>query len=170
MVETKMQNKKTFVYFENNKAMLTGTKNKSEGFSLIEAVVALSIFLIVVLGAYTSITYAINYNAGNMSRSQALSALQQEVELIRSAKFTPEMTDPLLIAGDKPVRTITSADGRVFSRKITVDDDPFTTGIQVNTPNATLKHITITVTLASPSPGWQTAYPATVVVRRVRAN
>lgn len=150
--------------------MSYNVKRKSEGFSLVEAVIALSVFLVVVLGAYASITYAINYNTGNMTRAQALSALQQEVELIRSAKFTPEITDPLLIAGDKPMRTITNADGRVFSSKITVDDDPFTAGIQVNTPNATLKHITITVVLASPSPGWQTARPATVVIRRVRGN
>lgn len=150
--------------------MLCNTKSKPEGFSLIEAVIALSIFLVVVLAAYTSITYAINYNTGNMSRSQALSVLQQEVEQIRSAKFTPQITDPILIAGEKPVRTITNADGRIFSSSITVDDDPFTAGIQTNTANATLKHITVTVVLASPSPGWQTATPSTVVLRRVRAN
>lgn len=150
--------------------MLFSAKSKTEGFSLIEAVIALSIFLVVVLGAYTSITYAINYNTGNMNRSQALSALQQEVEQIRSAKFTPQLTDPILIAGEKPVRTIINPDGRVFSSSITVDDDPFTAGIQIATSTATLKHITITVVLASPSPGWQTASPATVVLRRVRAN
>lgn len=150
--------------------MLCNAKSKSEGFSLIEAVIALAVFLVVVLGAYTSITYAINYNTGNMSRSQALSVLQQEVEQIRSAKFTPQITDSILIAGEKPVRPITNPDGRVFSSSITVDDDPFTAGIQTNTAGATLKHITITVVLASPSPGWQTASPSTVVLRRVRAN
>lgn len=142
----------------------------TKGFSLLEAIIALSVFLVVVLGAYTSITYAINYNTGNMSRAQALSVLQQEVEQIRSAKFTPQITDSILLGGEKPVRTLTTEDGRVFSSTITVDDDPFTPGIQVATSTATLKHITVTVVLASPSPGWQTAAPATVVIRRVRAN
>jgi Tfp pilus assembly protein PilV len=163
-----MQNGKNFAFWENKKLMQYDAKRKSEGFSLVEAVIALAIFLIVVLGAYASITYAINYNTGNMNRAQALSALQQEVELIRSAKFTPEITDPLLRAGEK-VRPITKT-GQTFTSTITVDDDPFTGGIQDNPANATLKHITITVVLASPSPGWQTAYPATVVIRRVRGN
>ena len=32
------------------------------------------------------------------------------------------------------------------------------------------KEITVTVTLENPTPGWQTALPATVVLRRARAN
>lgn len=149
--------------------MLYNAKRKSEGFSLLEAVIALAIFLIVVLGAYTSITYAINYNTGNMSRSQALSVLQQEVELLRSAKYTPQIIDSLLVGGVK-VRPINNLNGRSFVSTITVDDDPSTAVIDPPNPNATLKHITVTVVLASPSPGWQTAIPATVVFRRVRAN
>ncbi len=149
--------------------MLYSAKKKSEGFSLVEAVIALTIFLIAVLGAYTSITYAINYNTGNMSRSLALSALQQEVELLRSAKFTPQIIDPLLVGGVK-VRSLPSVNGRTFTSTITVDDDPSTAVIDPPNPNATLKHITVTVVLSSPSPGWQTAIPAAVVIRRVRAN
>ena len=54
------------------------------GFTLIEAACALVIILIALLGVVFAFTYAVNYNAGNSSRSQALAALQQEVEQLRA--------------------------------------------------------------------------------------
>ncbi len=144
-------------------------KTNESGFSLIEAVVALSIFLVATLGVFTTFTYTVNYNAGNGSRAQALSLLQQEVEQMRSARFTPTATDSTLTGGEKAVRTVTAADGNRYKIKITVDDDPFTAGVQTNTTK-TLKEVTVTVSLDRPTPGWQTAVPITVILRRVRAN
>jgi len=161
-----------------------------KGFSLVEVTIAMLILLIVLLGVFVTFTYAVNYNAGNNSRAQALAVLQREVELYRSAKFTPNVTDNYtppalpstpddgrrdLTGGIKTPRIVTSADERRFRVSVVVDDDPFTPNTpnpQVDTTNkiVTIKEISITVTLDSPTPGWQTSLPATVVLRRVRAN
>ncbi|HEY2847806.1 MAG TPA: hypothetical protein VGI80_08305, partial [Pyrinomonadaceae bacterium] len=118
------------------------------------------------------ITFAITYNAGNQSRSNALTLLQQEVEDMRAAKFTPSFTDPTLTGGTKAARSVLSPTGVHFTIQDTVDNDPFTAGVQDETavPNPPLKEITISVKLEAPSPGWQLAVPATVVLRRSRSN
>jgi prepilin-type N-terminal cleavage/methylation domain-containing protein len=140
-----------------------------EGFSLVEVIIALVIFLIVLLGVFATFVYAINYNAGNNARSQGLTVMQQQAELIRSAKFTPTNTDDILKGGEKAEVPAQSEDGNRFKVKIIVDDDPFTSGVQIN-GDSTIKEISITVKLESPTPGWQTAVPTTVIMRRVRAN
>src|SRR5438874_44877 len=141
-------------------------------FSLIEVVCALVIILIALLGVVFAFTYAITYNAGNSSRSQCLAVLQQEVEQIRAAKFTSVFTDSTLTGGTKAPKSVTSLTGSIFTVQIVIDNDPLTAGIQDDTavPSPTLKEITVTAQLSSPSPGWQTAIPATIVTRRVRAN
>jgi prepilin-type N-terminal cleavage/methylation domain-containing protein len=142
------------------------------GFSLIEVIFAMVILLIALLGVFVTFTYSVNYNAGNSSRSEALAILQQEVEQIRSKKFTPDYTDPALYGGVKPEKIITALNGNKFKVAITVDNNPLTPNIietdeSVNPP---LKQISVTVTLDRPTPGWQTAVPATVVLQRVRGN
>lgn len=146
-----------------------GTRQSEAGFSLIEVVIAMTIFLIALLGVFGTFTYSINYNAGNNARTQALTVLQQEIEQMRSVKFTPTVTDSLLTGGTKTPKVVTSVDGNRFKIQTVVDDDPFTAGVQVNAAK-TLKEITISVVLESPTPGWQTSVPATVILRRVRAN
>ena len=147
------------------------------GFSLIEVIIAMIILMVSLLGVFITFTYAVNYNAGNYARSQALAVLQREVELIRSGKFTPGVTDtgpypskPDLTGGEKAARVIQTADGSRFRVVITVDNDPFTDEVQTNETNVTLKEITIRVSSDSPTPGWQSAVPATIVMRRVRSN
>jgi type II secretory pathway pseudopilin PulG len=159
---------------------------------LIEVVVSLLIIMVVLLGVLSVFTYTIIYNAGNKSRSQALTVLQQEVERYRAAKFnagsptdnfTPGSTDDGrrdLTGGEKALRTVTTSDGRVFTVKVWVDNDPAVGGLQDEayqclSPQGavvpcTLKEVTIEAKLANPSPGWQTAVPARVVMRRVRGN
>lgn len=148
------------------------SRGEESGFTLIEVIIALVMLLIVLLGVFASFTYAINYNAGNNARSQALVVLQQEVERLRSAKFTPDptVTDPSLTGGVKTPRPIQSADGNRFLIQISVDNDPDVAGIQDDSVATTLKEITVSVTLDRPTPGWQSAIPATVILRRVRAN
>lgn len=162
------------------------------GFSLVEVVVALVIIMIALLGVFSVFTYAIIYNAGNKTRAQALSVLQQEVERYRAAKFnagsapdnftpgTPDDGRRDITGGAKAQRTVTATNGSVFNVDVTVDNDPSVTGIQPESYqcispqgapiDCTLKEITIVVTLAAPSPGWQTAVPARIVTRRVRGN
>jgi prepilin-type N-terminal cleavage/methylation domain-containing protein len=146
-----------------------GTARKGEaGFSLIEVAVALVIILIAVLGVFMTITYAITYNLGNDNRSKSLAVLQEQVERIRSAKFTPTVTD-VVLQGGTTTRTVTS-NGRAFIVTTTVDNDPFTNGIQDETVFTNIKEITVTASLAAKTSGWQTAIPATVVLRRVKSN
>jgi prepilin-type N-terminal cleavage/methylation domain-containing protein len=139
-----------------------------KGFTLIELSVAMVIILVSLLGVFFAITFAIKYNSGNESRAKSLAVLQQEIERMRSAKFTPSVTDTVLLGGTA-TRTVTSG-GLTYSIYTTVDNDPFTAGIQDETTFTSLKEITISATLANPSPGWQTAVPATVVLRRVKSN
>ena len=170
------------VFAETGNTKLPVSSGQS-GFTVVETMVALVIVLVALLGVFYSFTYAILYNAGNATRTQCLATMQQEVELMRAAKFTPTQTDsyPLLTANCRPdglrdltggVKTacgIQSPNGGDFRVETTIDDDPFTTGVQVD-PTTTMKEITITVRLDSPSPGWQTAVPATVILRRTRGN
>lgn len=162
-----------------------GKKDES-GFSLIEVIIALVILLIVVLGVFAAFTFATAYNAGNSRRSQALSVLQEEVELLRSAKFTRNGTDNYapttpdngrrdLTGGTKTLKTVTSkGDGSVYTVQTIVDDDPFAAGIDVDSclPSCTktLKEITVIVTPQAVTGSWVTAFPTKFVFRRVRSN
>jgi prepilin-type N-terminal cleavage/methylation domain-containing protein len=152
-----------------NSSLAGKSRHGESGFSLVEIIIALLVFLIVLLGVFVTFAYAINYNAGNNARSQGLTVLQQQTELIRSAKYTPTFTDPILTGGTKTPTSASSEDGNKFKVQVVVDDDPFTTGVQTNSAT-TMKEVSVTVTLESPTPGWQTAVPTTVVLRRVRAN
>ena len=164
---------------ERNKNMSSRNKTenlpfkseKSEnGFSLVEVIIALVILLVAVLGIFATFTYATIYNGGNSQRSQALSVSQQQIELLRSAKFTPTIMDPSLEGGIKPPVTVTAADGFSYLVEVTVDDDPFTSGLSPRDDTKTLKEITITVTPQAITGNWVVAYPINVVFRRVRAN
>lgn len=145
------------------------SRSAESGFSLIETSIALVIILVGMLAVSEAFTFAILYNAGNATRSQALAILQQETELLRSKKFSPTTTDAELTGGTKPARTVNTPNGGNFTIIDVIDDDPFTDGVQVDA-TSTIKEITVTVRLASPSPGWQTIIPATIVMRRTRGN
>ena len=150
------------------------------GFSLIEVVIALLIVMIGLLSVAAVFTFAINQNAGNKSRSQALTILQQQAELIRSAKFNGSTTDAVLQGGTRPQAIVVAENGNSFLVDISVDNDPFVDGTQDEdyaclSPQdevipCTLKEITVTVSFAAPTPGWQTAVPSVVRIRRVRGN
>ncbi len=161
------------------------TEKKAEnGFSLIEVIIALVILVIAVLGIFAAFTYSTTYNAGNSNRSQALSVLQEEVELLRSAKFTSNVTDAYppstpdngrrdITGGTKAVRIVTSkGDGGTYTVLTVVDNDPVAPGVQneIAKPNPPLKEITLTVTPQTINGSWVTAFPTRVVFRRVRAN
>jgi prepilin-type N-terminal cleavage/methylation domain-containing protein len=155
-------------------------RKNAAGFSLIEMLIALVVITVALLGMFSVFTYAIMYNAGNKSRAAALAVLQDQVEQIRAAKFNTSGTDPILQGGVKATQTITGSAGMSFTVDITVDNEPNVALTQDETyqclaPQGTvipcaIKEVTINVKLAAPSPGWQTAVPAKVVLRRVRAN
>ena len=170
--------------------------NSQKGFTLIEMIIALIILLIAVLGVFAAITYATKYNRGNSQRSQALAVMQREVELLRSAKFTPtvvsNVTTPTptcataddgsrdITGGNKAVQVRCGIDGTMYLVETTIDDDPAVVGTQVYpgpTPVALMKEISIQVTPVSPEgqnrageQSWVNGNPIFVVFRRVRAN
>jgi type II secretory pathway pseudopilin PulG len=161
------------------------TAKREGGFTLIEAVIALVILLIVVAGVFGAFTYAATINTGNSRRSQALSVLQKEVELLRSAKFvglaaggadsyTPvDCNDPrrnLTGTGGTP-RTLAcpAIDGMTYLIQTEIDDDPFTAGQQIDA-TMHLKEIRVTVTQPARPGSWETAYVTRAIFRRVRSN
>ncbi|MEO6334897.1 MAG: prepilin-type N-terminal cleavage/methylation domain-containing protein [Pyrinomonadaceae bacterium] len=113
----------------------------ARGFTLIEAVIALIIIMIALLGVFSVFTYAITYNAGNKARAQALAILQQEVERYRAAKFnavpetdafTPGSPDDGrrdITGGRKVDRTVTAPDGMTFTVRVSVDNAPFVNNV-----------------------------------------
>jgi prepilin-type N-terminal cleavage/methylation domain-containing protein len=139
------------------------------GFTLIETTISLVVILIALLGVAQTFTYAITYNLGNATRTQSLVILQQEVEGMRAANWTAAGIDSNLTGGVKADRAVTSPNGGQFRISVTVDDDPYTDGVDIDA-NTQIKEITITVRLVSPSAGWQFALPTTVVMRRSRGN
>ncbi|MDH3494826.1 MAG: prepilin-type N-terminal cleavage/methylation domain-containing protein [Acidobacteriota bacterium] len=144
-------------------------RDAEKGFSLIEVVLALVVLLVALLGVFLAFTWAIIYNAGNNSRSQALAIMQQQVEKMRSGKFTPTVIDSALSGGVQPVKTVILPNNNRFRVNIVVDDDPFAAGVQVDN-TTTVKEVTVAVSLDRPTPGWQASVPAVVILRRVRAN
>lgn len=153
------------------------------GFTLIEAVIALVILMVVVTGVFAAFTYAATLNTGNSRRSQALSVMQKEVELLRSAKFvvgtadsyTPtDCNDPrrnLTGTADGTPRTMAcpAIDGMTYLIETEIDDDPFTDGQQIDATQH-LKEIRVTVTQPARAGSWETAYSTRAIFRRVRAN
>lgn len=159
---------------------------RERGFTLIEAVIALVILLIVIAGVFGAFTYSAVLNTGNSRRSQALSVLQKEVELLRSAKFvhpsaggadsyTPvDCNDPrrnLTGTADGTPRTLAcpAIDGMTYLIETEIDDDPFTDGQQIDAAKH-LKEIRVTVTQPARPGSWETAYATRAIFRRVRAN
>lgn len=154
-----------------------GAMSGESGFSLIEAAIALVIIMIALLGVAWTISYAITYNAGNNNRAKTLAVLQQEVERLRSAKFTPAFTDATLAGCDLGTacsESLVTSESLSFVITKTVDNDPATPAIDDETEIASsatsFKEIKLSAKLANPSPGWQTSVPAEVVLRRVKSN
>ncbi|HTK25344.1 MAG TPA: type II secretion system protein [Pyrinomonadaceae bacterium] len=168
------------------------------GFTLIEVVISMLIIMILMLGAFGAMTYAIKYNAGNKVRAQAIEVLQQEVERYRAAKFNSTTTDSFPSPADPDVcleSSLRDLRGRSPSKcrvyafdgygltpytvTSSVDNDPSTPGIQTEsyachspqgaTMPCAIKEIKIEVRPAQPGAGWESV-PATAVFRRVRGN
>jgi Tfp pilus assembly protein PilV len=144
-------------------------RSAEAGFTLIEITCAMLVIFIALVGVAQVFTYSIAYNSGNAVRADALAILQRQVENIRAAKWTASGMDPALNGGVQADQTANSSNNGQFRISVTVDDDPFTDGVQVDSTSL-IKEITITVILDSPSPGWQFAVPSTVVLRRTRGN
>jgi Tfp pilus assembly protein PilV len=154
-----------------NRTMVNQTAMRDDegGYSLVEVIIAMLVFQVVALGIVVAFTYAVSFNAGNNSRAMALAVMQAEVEVVRAAKFTPFLVDPIMVGGVKARKIVTNDQGFRFRVDVTVDDRPSTAGVQIDA-TSTLKDVAVTVSLDTPTPGWQTSIPATVTLRRTISN
>ena len=148
-----------------------------EGFTLVEVIVAGTILITLCVGTIVIFGQAIVLNRGNDIRMQALTVLQRQVEFYRSLKYQPIGPDPLLNGHTQTtVATgIPSADGTLFDVEVTIDNDPYTAGIQTATSgspvlevNCKFKEITIVAKQHNPQSGWLQDLKTTVTFRRVR--
>lgn len=140
------------------------------GFTLIEVALSMVILLVALLGVIVVFGFAVNYNSGNNARSEALAILQQEVEQLRSLKFTSTAMDARLAGGTKAPKIVTMAGGNRFRVNIVIDDDPTVAGVQTDN-NKTLKEITISVTNTRVGTNdWREGFATSTVFRRVRGN
>jgi type II secretory pathway pseudopilin PulG len=152
------------------KGFMKSSIEKINGFTLVEVIVAASIMIILCVGILTVFSYVVKVNRGENVRLQALSVLQQKVEYYRSLRFSPYGTSiDLDSRAETNVGTLTSADGRVFNILVSVDDDPYTAGIQANTLSK-FKEIKITAVPAAAETGWLSNLRTTVTIQRVRTN
>jgi Tfp pilus assembly protein PilV len=140
------------------------------GFTLLEAVIALLIMLIVALGSASLFSFSIYNNSGGTDRATSLAVAQQALERLRSAQFNSTTTDAVLNGGTT-VQAGIVRDGRQFSLTVAVDDNPSTTTIDVNAAT-NLKGITVTVVPQSIGRGWAFGAGGTItlVTQRSRSD
>jgi type II secretory pathway pseudopilin PulG len=168
--------------FSKNRSFRFAAASGESGSSLIEALIALVILMVVVMGVFAAFTYSTRLNGGNSRRSQALSVMQKEVELLRSAKFVIGATDSYTpVDCNDPRRNLTgtggvartmtcqAVDGANYLIQTEIDDDPFTAGQQVDATQ-NLKEIRVTVTQLAWVDRWEKGYVTRAVFRRVRSN
>jgi type II secretory pathway pseudopilin PulG len=67
---------------------ISGASLGQKGFSLVEVIVAGALMIVICVGVLTVFSYVTNINRGNNIRTQALSALQQEIEFYRSSLYS----------------------------------------------------------------------------------
>jgi Tfp pilus assembly protein PilV len=138
------------------------------GFSLIEAVIALLLMLIVALGSASLFSFSIYNNSGGSDRATGLAIAQEALEVLRSAQFNSTTTDASL-SGGTTVQAAVVRDGRTFRVTRTIDDVPSTAAVDISTAT-TLKGITITVVPQSIGRGWAFGAGGTVTLMTQRSK
>ena len=149
------------------------------GFTVVEVIVAGMILIVLCVGVLTVFEQAIKINRGNSIRTQALSVLQRKVELYRAMKYEPVFTDANLSGRTKTLvdNGVASVDGSLYDVYVTIDNDPYTAGIQTadasSTPqvleaNCKFKEITIEAVPHTTEASWITAVTTKVTFQRVR--
>ena len=128
------------------------------GFSLLEAVIALLLMLIVALGSASLFSFSIYNNSGGSDRATSIAIAQQALERLRSAQFNSTTTDPSLNAGTTVQAGVVRA-SRKFTLTVTITD--ITT---------TLKSITVTVVPESIGKGWAFGAGGTIILLTQRSK
>jgi len=139
-----------------------------QGFTLLEAVIALLLMTIIALGSASLFAYSIYNNSGASNRATSIAIAQEALELLRSAPFNSTTTDATLVGGTTSQTGIIRG-GRTFDLTKTIDDDPFTSGNQVNAAT-NFKTITVTVTPQLTGKGWARGAGGTITLVTQRAR
>lgn len=139
-----------------------------DGFTLLEAVIALLLMTIIALGSASLFSYSIYNNSGASNRATSIAIAQEALELLRSAQFNSTTTASTL-AGGTTTQTGILRGGRLFDLTKTIDDDPFTNGNQVNAAS-NFKTITITVTPQLTGKGWARGGGGTITLTTQRSR
>ena len=147
---------------------------KARGFTLLEICIAMSVMLIVGLGAVSLFFYAVRYNSGATDRTNELAILQRQVETYRalqcdSAQMAAQAAATTLVTTQASSGTnanntnSTAGDSRSYDLTTTIEDLTTYTGGPVMQ-----KRITLTVKARNSNRSqndWRNA-AMTVVVRR----
>jgi type II secretory pathway pseudopilin PulG len=137
------------------------------GFTLLEAIIALLLMLIVALGSASLFSFSIYNNSGGSDRATSLAIAQQDLEGLRSAQFNSTFTDPSLVGGTT-VQTV-EVERRTFRMTRTIDDLPSTPGPDID-PTTNLKSIKVTVVPQSIGRGWAFGAGGTVTLITQRSR
>jgi Tfp pilus assembly protein PilV len=138
------------------------------GFSLLEAVIALLLMLIVALGSASLFSFSIYNNSGGSDRATSIAIAQQALELLRSAQFNATTTDPSLNGGTT-IQAGVVRSGRTFTLTRTIDDIPSTAAVDIS-PTTNLKGITVTVVPQSIGRGWARGAGGTITLITQRSR
>ncbi len=144
----------------NSSVVRRASQSGEDGFTIIEAVIALLLMLIVALGSASLFSFSIYNNSGGSDRAVSLAIAQQGMEALRGATFNATTTDARLNAGST-VQNGVLRDGRSFSVTRTVVDT-----------TSTLKTITISVQSQGIVTGWASGAGGTItlIAQRSRAD
>ncbi len=126
------------------------------GFTLIETSIAMVIMMVAGLGVASLFVYSISNNSGGNDRAVAISIAQQQVEQLRSVRFTDSI---LNVSAATVLTPDTVSNGRTYrvTRTVTGSNND-------DSGNPTLK--TITIRVDPTSPGWA-GFP--VILRTARS-
>ena len=146
----------------------SGASAQHKGFTLLETTIALLLLMIVSLGSMSLFSFSIYNNSAAGDRATCLAIAQEALETLRTAQFDPSATSSLL-AGGTTTQTNIARSGRLFTLTKTIDDNPATAAVDVNT-TSTLKRITVTVTSQRSTQGWTAAGSVTLMTQRTQAE
>lgn len=111
----------------------------TQGFTIIETVIALFVAMVIGFGAISLFLFSVNYNSGASDRARALALAQQRMEGFRAKPYadllTADTTEQVTIGSSAN----NEVDARTFSVRTKIESD-------AGVPNNRQRIITITVT------------------------
>ena len=139
-----------------------------DGFTLLEACIALLLMMVVALGSASLFSFSIYNNSGGSDRATSMAIAQEALERLRSAEFSSTATDATLVGGTT-VQNGVIRDGRTYRLTRTIDDDPTSIAVDVNA-TTNLKSITVAVMPERIGGGWAFGAGGTVTLITQRAR